>query len=95
MRRAEIYLKAAKLVHTAKSMGGEPAKWFSCNAIGLASRYSIQGTCARAAFGDRFANSMTGGKPWLSTMHAEDEWGKKGRVLALCFAAAMAETRDI
>ena len=85
--KAEIYRRAAEIISY-----GRKTK-FSCQAIrnimGDYKRTDILFCSGRIpiAFGVPLGNFWAG--------KAEKEWGKDGCILALCFAAAMAESGDL
>ena len=87
MTKAEIYRRAAELV-------ASQVETFSCLAIcnivsASGPAYQLN-PLARSEY--EFLWDASG---FLSANLCEREWGREGRVLALCFAAAMAESGDL
>jgi hypothetical protein len=91
MDRAEIYRRAAVLCQNAGR--GDPAN-YSCTSIGKASNW-FDGNIER--YSDTFKPRLTskGHMPWGNSWARNNAERKPIRVLALCFAAAMAETGDL
>lgn len=89
MTKAEIYRRAAELVQDDKER-------YSCNAVVMAGQeFKILTWDQRYEYADMFASIGWGSYWHLAAETAEQEWGKDGRVLALCFAAAMADAGDL
>ena len=88
MDRAEIYRRAAEMI----ASGGE---YYSCWAISLAADSNATDfECPESnIYAEKFCPHD--GYPYAWAFLASKDWGAKGRVLALCFAAAMAETGDL
>ena len=80
MTRAENFRIAAELIDDRQVE-------FSCSAITVYGTWS-----ARESYAEFFKPDP---ESYFWAGQAEHEWGRKGRVLALCFAAAMAESGDL
>jgi len=87
MSRAEIYRRAAEAIDRKEEE-------FSCCAVSNVC-CSRDTWLERKVYSERFASQEQSWGWILDADDAHKHWGKKGRVIALCFAAAMAETGDL
>lgn len=97
-KRAAIYREAARLLERkAKSIWNGGAIEYACEAIDSALGISSAGHCAHCyAMKEVFAAHCPG-DAWLSKISSETadtEEDRPGRILALCFMAAVVEAGD-